>query len=580
MAIINVPPADCLIVGEITSIEGHYEGNVLHTTLRGYEKIHRLQRVKRTRTWANASDSDIVMRICLENGIVPGDVDPPTVVHPYVAQVAQTDWDFLRARAFETGCEVGMEVTAPGLSTLFFRTASGSGASDAIAAANPLAGAAVNLGDNLMWFKPRVSSMALTPEVEVRAYDPVAADVVVGKASVDSGTSDVAGGAADHTGDFDGPFVGIPMIPLLVPNLPGVSKNPSDTAHITYDRPAAWGSTTSRALDSIAAGVAEHLGSTYAEAEGYARGSSSIKPGEYAKVGGVPEDFAGAWMVTQARHLFEGSEGGYWTHFTVAGRNDRSLLGLAAAGAVQPDQPRIDGFVVGIVTNNQDPDKLWRVKVMYPWLHSAFESDWARCVQIGAGKEWGDLHVPEVGDEVLVGFEFGDMRRPYVVGGLRNGKSKIDLGAEPVKVSVPTAEVVARGYVSRSGHRLVFDDDEKPLPTKSGIRMGTKDEKLHIFLDKAEATVRIVCDDPNSPKPAKIVIEQNSSAPGSIEITQKGVGGKITVKSDGDVSVEAGAAGALSLKGGSKGVSVETHGQLELKGTMVVTVFGATVKLG
>jgi uncharacterized protein involved in type VI secretion and phage assembly len=271
-------------------------------------------------------------------------------------------------------------------------------------------------------------------------------------------------------------------------------------------------------------------------------------------------------MVSQARHIFEGNDGGYFTHFTVSGRSDRSLLGLASGGSSQPDIPRIEGFVVGIVTNNQDLDKMGRVKVMYPWLHSSFESDWARCVQFGAGKEWGAQFIPEVGDEVLVGFEFGDLRRPYVVGGLRNGKSTIDIGVEPVKVSLPTAEVVSRGFVSRKGHRLVFDDDEPAgMPLKSGIRMGTKDEKLHLFIDKANSEIKIICD-AVQPKPAKIIIEQNGPA-GSIEVTQKGQGGKIVVKSDGDINVEAGQAGGLTLKGGAKGVKIESQTTVELKAT-------------
>lgn len=560
-----------IIVAEVTTIEGWYEGDLLHTTLRGYEPIHRMQRAKRTRTWQYSTDSAIVAQICAENGILPGMIDAPTTVHNYVAQVNQTDWEFLKGRAFETGCEVTMELAGP-IPSLVYRKASGSGPTATVDANNPLTGVSLELGSTLVWFRPRVTTMGLTPSVEVRAYDPKAADVVVSTADVDSGTAFVADGASGAAGEFT-LLPQIPLIPILVPGLPGVAKAPDSRARVVNNRPVSWGSSTSGELDNVAEGVAQHLGGTYAEAEGFAIGNGDIKPGGFVKVGNVPSSFNGAWIVSQARHVFEGNDGGYHVHFTVSGRADRSLLGLASGGTTQPDIPRIEGFVVGIVTNNQDLDKMGRVKVTFPWLHSSFESDWARCVQFGAGKEWGAQFIPEVGDEVLVGFEFGDLRRPYVVGGLRNGKSTIDIGVEPVKMSAPTAEVVSRGFVSRKGHRLVFDDDEPAgMPVKSGIRMGTKDEKLHIFIDKANSEVRIVCD-ALQPKPAKIVIEQKGAA-GAIEITQTGQGGKIAVKSDGDVSVEAGPAGGLTLKGGSKGVKIESQTTMDLKASAGVKLDG------
>jgi uncharacterized protein involved in type VI secretion and phage assembly len=199
-------------------------------------------------------------------------------------------------------------------------------------------------------------------------------------------------------------------------------------------------------------------------------------------------------------------------------------------------------------------------------------------VQLGAGKTWGHFHVPEVGDEVLVGFEFGDVRRPYVVGGLINKQMKPDIGGEPVKATGPRSEVVKRGYASRLGHRIVFDDDQ--MGQKSGILIGTKDLKLSIQIDDVKKVVKIVSD--ASGPPAKIEISQNGNG-GAISVTQAGQGGKIDVKADGDISVESGPTGQLTLKGGSKGVTVESQGQLNLKGAMGATLDGGaqtTIKGG
>lgn len=83
---------------------------------------------------------------------------------------------------------------------------------------------------------------------------------------------------------------------------------------------------------------------------------------------------------------------------------------------------RIYGVVVGIVTNNKDTEKLGRVKVKIPRLSGEDESNWARVTSFMAGKERGAFFLPEVDDEVLVAFEYGDINMPYVIGSLWNGK--------------------------------------------------------------------------------------------------------------------------------------------------------------
>ena len=76
------------------------------------------------------------------------------------------------------------------------------------------------------------------------------------------------------------------------------------------------------------------------------------------------------------------------------------------------------------MTQNDDPDELGRVRVKYPALGDETEGWWARVAAPGAGKDRGLLMMPLVGDEVLVGFEHGDARRPFVLGSLWNGEDK------------------------------------------------------------------------------------------------------------------------------------------------------------
>ncbi len=80
--------------------------------------------------------------------------------------------------------------------------------------------------------------------------------------------------------------------------------------------------------------------------------------------------------------------------------------------------------MVGIVTNNNDPDQMGRVRVKFPSLSDSEESAWARVASVSAGNARGLMMLPQPDEEVIVGFEHGDTRRPIVVGSLFNGKDK------------------------------------------------------------------------------------------------------------------------------------------------------------
>ncbi len=80
--------------------------------------------------------------------------------------------------------------------------------------------------------------------------------------------------------------------------------------------------------------------------------------------------------------------------------------------------------MVGVVTNNNDPDQMGRVRVKYPSLSDSEESAWARVASVSAGNARGLMMLPQLDEEVIVGFEHGDTRRPIVIGSLFNGKDK------------------------------------------------------------------------------------------------------------------------------------------------------------
>jgi uncharacterized protein involved in type VI secretion and phage assembly len=201
---------------------------------------------------------------------------------------------------------------------------------------------------------------------------------------------------------------------------------------------------------------------------------------------------------------------------------------------------RIYGIVTGVVTNIDDPDGLARVRVRFPWLSDDDESWWAPVATPMAGAARGAYFLPEVDEKVLVAFEHGDPRFPYVIGSVWQADAKPPL--TPVKQGDDVLNDV-RAITSRSGHVIRLDDTKD----KEKVEIVTKDEKVTIVLDAKD--------------------------------------GKLTITSDSDVAIES-TNGKLTLTGG-KGVEIVSKDKLTLDATGAagftskdaVTVKGTTIDL-
>jgi len=115
------------------------------------------------------------------------------------------------------------------------------------------------------------------------------------------------------------------------------------------------------------------------------------------------------------------------------------------------------GVYPALVSDIRDPDGRGRVKVKFPWISDsaggAYEV-WARLATLMAGPNRGTWFVPDPNDEVLVAFEFGDPRRPYVVGALWNG---VDSPPESMDGAGRNFKKVIR---SRNGVKVTLDDTD------------------------------------------------------------------------------------------------------------------------
>jgi len=199
----------------------------------------------------------------------------------------------------------------------------------------------------------------------------------------------------------------------------------------------------------------------------------------------------------------------------------------------------VNGVALGIVTDNKDPENMGRVKIKLPWLSEQDVTHWVRIATLMAGKERGSYFIPEVGDEVLVAFDHGDISHPYVIGALWN---KAD--APPENNSDGKNNI--RQICSRSGHKITFDD----TPNQEKVEILTK------------AGHKIVLDD--------------STGQEKLEIVDKTGSNFIKIDSvQNSISIESGM--KLSIKAAM--IEIESTGMMTIKAGGVNTIQGALVKI-
>lgn len=474
--------------GEITALEPSFdEGMIAELVLRGYDRSHRLYRETKSRAFVNVKDSDLAEQVARAAGL-QAEVQATSTVYDHVYQHNQSDLAFLMQRAWRIGYECFVESD-----TLHFRRP-------------PSGGEGVTLvwGEDLLSFEPRMTLAEQVDEVLVKGWNENSQEPIVGR----------AGNGA------------------LYPQL-GEEKNGAEWAaafgagkRVIVDQPVV----SQAEADVLAAARLNELSGAFVEAHGVAFRRPDLKAGRTVTLEALGSRFSGAYLVTNVRHIY--TPEGLHSSFTV--RGSRTGL-LAEQLAQQAPLDRRSGLVPAVVTNSDDPKQQGRVKVKFPWLSDEAESNWARVISAGAGPEAGFYAIPEVGDEVIVAFEHGDFNRPYVLGGVWNGRSE-----QPVRPAGGEQPLV-RTWQSRSGHRITMHDNA--------------DDKIEIESADGHS---VTLDDAGG----KIQIE----SAGGLVITLDNNGRKITVESNGEVQIKA--QGNMKLQAGAN-LDLEASGQVSVRGATI-----------
>jgi uncharacterized protein involved in type VI secretion and phage assembly len=494
--------------GEITTIEAELGSSlagepVMELTVTAHDRSHRLHRRTTTRTFKQTTVSDIARKMAGEHSLKVGTLatlpgGPAEERH----QVGETDWEYLSRLVRDAGGE--LDVAAGALHIV-----DPSKTSSAVAE--------LIYGQNLMRFRPRVSSLGQVAKVDVRGWD-VQRKKAIAKTAIPKASTTVQD--AKVNGVVSGSKVLLPA------------------THVSTDAEA----------EARAKAAALQLGHERVQATATATGDPLLLAGAYVKVDGVGTRFAGTHRIVSAIHSYGAR--GYVTQLTL-GAGGRPLAETMGGGGGR-SHSFADHLVIGVVTDNNDSEKLGRVKVRYPLLNDEVESGWARIAWGAAGAERGTVSLPHVGDELAIGFEHGDVRRPVALGTLFNGVDKP--GADLVK---PASSVAARFP------RDLDVKTEKNVLLTSGQKLTVKTEQGAVELTSGAA------------------IAIKSSAGGAISIETDG---KITQK--GTQGFEISSTAQVKITG-TAGVTVEASGPLQLKGAIVqvqasgiLQLSGATVMIG
>lgn len=527
-----------LISAEVTALEADFDATGTFTLVRGYDLSHRLFRGRHAETYTQVTASDVAVKVARRAGLNIGTVQATSTVYDNLSQGGVSDWQFLSGLAREIGYEVAVSDDK-------FDFGPPRSAADAPSAAGTASSPLVlELGHDLLRVRSSVTSAEQVKETQVRGWDTAQKKAIVGTAPARTASAE----------------------------LPGA--NPADLAH-TFGDPTYVGTDVpyrvQTEVDVAAKAVAEQIAGAFAELDAVTRGNPKIRAGAAVSIDNIGPPFDGKYTVTTSRHHFE-QTAGYVTQFAVTGRQERSLLGLASGGGGR--DRRLTGVVVAQVSDVNDPQNQGRVKVHFPWLSDTYVSDWARTVQPGAGNNRGAMLVSEVGDEVLVAFELGDIRRPYVVGGLYNGVDTPKTGPIDL-VDSGSGEINRRSFVSRRGHRLDFLDQTGQT---EGVTIRTGDDKLQLLLDATGTKLTVHSD-------GTVLVEAKQgvtvdAATSTVELK----GGNIKLTGQNGVTIDGGA-GAVKVTAGQElsltGVSAKLEGsaQTEVKGGATCAISAGLVRI-
>lgn len=217
------------------------------------------------------------------------------------------------------------------------------------------------------------------------------------------------------------------------------------------------------------------------------KGTHTVKPGMILDLQGVSDRFNGKCFISGIRHFISAGD---WQIDAQLGIDPQlfSIENEISTPAAAALLPIVNGLQVAKVTQlESDPDGRHRIKVYLPVINDDEQGTWARVSTLDAGNERGSFFLPEIGDEVIVGFINNDPRDAIVLGMMNSSANPAPLTAEDVNHK--------KGFVTRSKMKFIFDDDKKSCTLETPVgKMFVIDEDAKLMKMEDENGNKIIMD--------------------------------------------------------------------------------------
>lgn len=398
-----------VIVRWQVSVDGH---NASRLVLDCRDKAVAMSLQRHNAIHIDQTDSAVMHSLIGQHPGLTADIQSTSVTYRELVQYYASDWDFLLARAEANGLLVVVQ--------------------DGTVQAKPprtsgVAALRVTWGQDLYALQAELDPRWQSAQVTATAWDPKNQAVQEGATAEPE--------ALSGQGNLDGKKVA----GLLTGN---ATRRLLTSATADSEALKAWG-------------AAEQLKSALARLRGHVRfqGSEKALVGGLLELAGAGERFSGPLLISRVEHRI--ADGGWMTE---AGFGLDPQWHCARTDVMAPPNggrlPGVGGLQVGVVLKlDADPASEHRIQIKLPMLDASTNTLWARLLQSHASNGFGAFFLPEVGDEVLVGFFDQDPSCPVVLGSLYSSKHK------------PPYELAAsndtKAWVTRAKHKLVFNEADK-----------------------------------------------------------------------------------------------------------------------
>lgn len=457
---------------------------------------------KNSKHYNEVTATDVAENLLGKYGISDSDITAATVTHKQMVQYNSSDWDFMISRLDAAGL---MCILNNGETRIKKMTATPSGSSLPV----------FEFGNNIIEFDGTMDARAQSGSVILQSWNYTTQELETENAALNQTSPG------------------------------GISTDDLGSGQTTTIRASGKKEITEQQALAKTKKIREVLSKIKGRVKFAGRVAQPVIAGDFITLQGLGANFNGNVFVSAIQHDYSDGD---WTTTATLGWNESFFteqINPLSETSGSGDLNSLGGLQAGIITDIIDADGDYRIKLRLPMVSNQEEGVYARLATLDAGNKRGTFFMPEIGDEVVVGFMNNNPAQPVILGMLHSSKN-----AAPLE---PESANNKKGYVSRSEIKILIDDGEKSITiqTPGG----------HIFvMNDTEKSIKLTDSNSN-----KIVMEQSGI---TIESASA-----LTLKAATSLSIaapqlSAKADGELKMEGGGS-TTVSSSGAMTIKGSVV-----------